>query len=139
MSPPGAVTILNMTVDGSNSGLTCAGARSDVYMAGIFYASDTAGAVQASTLRFQKEQGIGACANALWVDNEGAATESMEVASVSIHDFDTIGIQVHSGPPTLSLKIVNNSVYPTDPVYGVGILVNGVTDSVSQNLITGGA
>ena len=138
VNPIGDVTIINMTVDGRGSGLTCQGSPSDVYLAGIFYASAASGSVEASTVRYQSEPGIGDCGYGIWIFNEAAVTTNVEVANVSVHDFDTIGIQAHTDPPTLGVKILNNSVYTSNNVYGIGIQVNGVSGAVSHNIITGG-
>jgi hypothetical protein len=108
-------------------------------LAGIFFASGTSGAIQASAVRNQKGQVQAGCGYGIWLENASGVSETIEAANVSVHDFDTVGINAVSpqNPPTLSVNFQNNAVHSTGDT--VGIAAEGVIGTVTRNVVTGGS
>ena len=85
------------------------------------------------TTRNQLDQ---SCGNGIWVENGPPSTQTVTIENSSIHDFDYAGIFVGTAgyDSVLVAPIKGNSVYGTGGTYGI----EGVTGTVSGNVVTGG-
>jgi hypothetical protein len=130
--PAGVVDILGVTIDGSGGNLGCS---SNIQIAGIFYASGSSGDIDDITTRNQQNDG---CGFGIWVENGAGATQTIALASNSVHDMDNTGIVALSdqNPPTLTVAIKGNSVTGNNLTQGVA--AENISGSIQQNVVTGG-
>jgi hypothetical protein len=131
VNPPGPVSIIDMTVDGSGDNLGCA----EFYgLAGIFFTSGSSGSVTGDTVRGQQD---GGCGVGIWIETAGAAPQKITIGNNSVHDFDDDGIVALSNqnPPTLTATIEKNVVTASGDT--VGIFTVGIGGTITDNVVTG--
>jgi hypothetical protein len=104
VSPAGPANLTGITVDGAGGNPGCLG-PSTVYLAGIFYASDTSGTVNEVTARNQVNSG---CAWGIWVENGSSTYKTITVENSSLHDQGAFGGGIASDGPTLTANISGN-------------------------------
>jgi len=127
----GPVNITGITVDGTGGSIGCS---SSAGLVGIFYASGAAGTINEATARSQVSSG---CGTGIWVENGGTLTQSITIENCSTENMDEQGIFAFSNqrPSTLQVTIKGNSVTgmlsPT-----LGILADGISGSISANIVT---
>lgn len=130
VSPAGAVTLLDLTVDGNGAPQNCL--TSAVGLAGIFFASGTSGSIDGVTTR---NQANGGCGFGIFAENGGPTAQKIGIGNDSVHDFDYFGVFAASNqnPSTLAVNIEKSSI---SSVIGVGIYTAGVTGTVTSNVVT---
>jgi Periplasmic copper-binding protein (NosD) len=127
---PGAVNITNVIVDGTGGDQACL--TSNVWVAGIFYASDSSGEVDRVRISGQTDEG---CGVGIWAENTSTSNRTVNIHDSSIHDVDGAGIFVGSGPsPTLTAIIRENFI--SVPLGSEGVEVNSVNGVVARNNVT---
>lgn len=133
VNPPGPVSIIDITVDGSGDNSGCAGFYG---LAGIFFTSGTSGSVTGNTVRGQKDAG---CGVGIWAETAAAAPQKITIGNNSVHDFDDDGIVALSNqnPPTLTANIEKNVVTASGDA--VGIFTIGIGGTITGNAVTGTA
>jgi len=124
------VEITNIGVDGTGGDQACS--TSNIWLAGIFFASGSSGEVERVRASGQVDEG---CGVGIWAENGDATNRFVSIHDSSVHDVDAVGIFAGSGAtPTLSAFIRNNVVSMN---FGpVGIQVNGNSGVVSQNIVS---
>jgi hypothetical protein len=135
VTPPGNVILTGITVDGSNAEVQ--GCSVSAFVAGIFYASGTAGTINEMTTRNQQ---LPSCGYGIWIENGPGPIQSITVENNSVHDVTWEGIFAISNqtPSTLAATIKGNFV--NGKVYNQtkDIEVNGVSGALTGNVVTGG-
>ena len=127
---PGPVEIINLSVDGTGSDTGCAGG---VWVAGIYYAVGSSGAVSRARTSQQMNSG---CSAGIWAENDGISNQSIEITDSSVHDIGNTGIFVaqNGSTPTFSARVRGNTV--SIPNGTVGIAMAGVSGRASENEVT---
>jgi len=135
VAPPGNVNLTGITVDGSSAEVQ--GCSVSAFLAGIFYASGTAGTINEMTTRNQQ---LPSCGYGIWIENGAGPNQSITVENNSVHDVTWEGIFAISNqtPSTLAATIKGNFV--NGKVYNQtkDIEVNGVSGALTGNVVTGG-
>ncbi len=135
VAPPGNVILTGITVDGSSAEVQ--GCSVSAFLAGIFYASGTAGTINEMTTRNQQ---LPSCGYGIWIENGAGPNQSITVENNSVHDVTWEGIFAFSNqtPSTLSATIKGNFI--NGQVYNQtkDIEVNGVSGALTGNVVTGG-
>ena len=135
VNPAGPVNIIGITVDGAGINLSCDGSE---FLAGIFYASGTAGTVNGVTARNNQSSG---CGYGVWAENGAGLNQSIVIENSSVHEGGIIAL-TDQNPPTLTATIKGNfltSAYQTyNWNYFGGVAVAGANGSITGNVITGG-
>jgi len=124
------VEITNIGVDGAGGDQACS--TSNIWLAGIFYASGSSGEVERVRASGQIDEG---CGVGIWAENGDGTNRFISIHDSSVHDADGAGIFVGSGvAPTLTAFLRNNVVSMN---FGpIGIQVNGNNGIVSQNIVS---
>jgi Protein of unknown function (DUF1565) len=135
VTPPGNVVLTGITVDGT--GAEVQGCSVTAALAGIFYASGTSGTINEVTARNQK---LPSCGYGIWLENGAGHNQSITVENNSVHDVSWLGIFALSNqtPSTLTATIKGNFVNGLVYNQTKDIEVNGVSGSLTGNVITGG-
>jgi len=121
----GPVNITNITVDGTGNDL-----GGSHLLAGIYYGAGASGIIKDVTTRNQVNSGSGF---GIVVNNTNSTSESVTIEDCSVHDFDSVGIDVE-GKLTATVKANHvNASNATAMVFGIvvdsagSITANGVT------------
>ena len=124
------VDITNIGVDGTGGDQACS--TSNIWLAGVFYASGSSGEVDRARASGQVDEG---CGVGVWAENGDGTNRFISIHDSSVHDVDGGGIFVGSGAtPTLTAFLRNNVVSMN---FGpVGIQVNGNNGIVAQNIVS---
>lgn len=126
----GTVNLTNITVDGTGGDQACN--TTNIWLAGIFYASGSSGTVNRVRASGQSDHG---CGVGVWAENGGATNQSVAVLNSSIHDNDGVGVFAASGaPPTLTVNIKNNFI--SSPLGLIGVDLNSVSGEVTDNTVS---
>ena len=135
VNPPGPVNIIGITVDGAGINFACDGSE---FLAGIFYASGTAGTVNGVTARNNQSSG---CGYGVWAENAAGLNQSIVIENSSVHEGGVVTL-TDQNPPTLAATIKGNFLTSSNQTYiegyFEGITVAGVNGSVTGNVTTGG-
>lgn len=124
-----SVNITNIIVDGTGGDQACA--TTGTWLAGIFYASNSSGTILRVRTSGQMD---GGCGVGIWAENGGSTSQSVIIASSSVHDIDGAGISVTSGTPsTLNVTVRGN--YVSSPA-GIGIFAIGVNGEITNNNVS---
>jgi hypothetical protein len=127
---PGAVNIANVIVEGTGGDQACL--TSNIWLAGIFYASGSSGEVEQVRTSGQTDEG---CGVGIWAENAGSSNRIVNIHDSSIHDVDGAGVFVGSGStPTLTAFIRENFI--SAPLGSEGVVVNSVNGVIAQNNVT---
>jgi hypothetical protein len=123
----GAVNIANISVDGTGGDLGCA---SNTWVAGIFYATGSSGAVSRVKASGQVDTG---CGVGIWAESDGTSSQFVTVEGSSVHDYDNTGIiAAGSGStPTLTANIKGNFVSASAGL--IGIAVDNISGAITSN------
>jgi hypothetical protein len=127
---PGAVNITNVVVDGTGGDQVCS--TSNIWLAGIFYASGSSGEVNRvrTSGQFDETCGVG-----IWAENGDGSNRMVSIHDNSVHDVDGTGIFAGSGTtPTLTALIRDNLVSIHSG--SGGISVSGINGVVAQNNVS---
>jgi len=126
----GPVNITNVSVDGTGGDQGCG--TSNIWLAGIFYASSSSGDVNRVRASGQTDQG---CGVGIWAENGDSSSQSVTIENSSIHDVDGTGIFAGSGPtPTLTFMVEDSFVsMHSGPT---GIVGNSVNGAITENNVS---
>jgi len=121
------VNLSNIVVDGTGGTQSCS--ATGIWLAGIFYASNSSGNVSHVRASGQSDDG---CGVGIWAENGGGgAYQSVSITGSSVHDVDGVGISlVTQSPSTLTVEVENNYI-SSQP--GIGVFAVGVSGDVSNN------
>jgi hypothetical protein len=135
LSPPGNVVLTGITVDGT--GAEVQGCSVTAALAGIFYASGVSGTISDMTTR---DQNLPSCGYGIWIENGAGPDQSITVENNSVHDVSWLGIFALSNqtPSTLTATIKGNFVNGLVYNQTKDIEVNGVSGTLTGNVVTGG-
>jgi hypothetical protein len=135
VTPPGNVVLMGITVDGT--GAEVQGCSATAALAGIFYASGTSGTIDEVTTR---DQNLPSCGYGIWIENGAGSNQSITVENNSVHDASWLGIFAISNqiPSTLTATIKGNFVSGLVYNQTKDIEVNGISGSLTGNVVTGG-
>jgi len=135
VAPPGNVILTGITVDGSSAEVQ--GCSFSAELAGIFYASGTAGTINEMTTRNQQ---LPSCGYGIWIENGAGSNQSITVENNSVHDVSWRGIFAFSNqtPSTLATTIKGNFVNGLVYNQTNDIDAQGITGAITGNVVTGG-
>jgi hypothetical protein len=121
------VNLSNIVVDGTGGTQSCS--TTSIWLAGIFYASNSSGNVSHVRASGQSDDG---CGVGIWAENAGAGPyQSVSINASSVHDVDGVGISLLTqSPPTLTVDVENNYISSAP---GIGVFAVGVSGNVSNN------
>lgn len=124
-----SVDISNIVVDGTGGTQSCS--TTLIWLAGIFYASNSSGSVAHVRASGQSDDG---CGVGIWAENaSGGPYESISITGSSVHDVDGFGISLLTQTPsTLTVDVENNYISTQS---GVGVFVAGVDGDVNNNTV----
>lgn len=129
------VTIKNLTVDGSNNGLTGCGPT----LIGIFYRNASGNIKSVAVRNMKLGTGLEGCqsGNGIFVQSGGSGTSNVAVKDSSVHDFQKNGI-TGNGPGT-TIWVKGNVVTGIGPTPGAaqnGIQIGfGATGQIEENTV----
>jgi hypothetical protein len=122
----GPVNITNITVDGTGNDL-----GGSHLLAGIYYGAGASGVIKDVTTRNQVNSGSGF---GIVVNNTNSTSESVTIEDCSVHDFDSVGIDLE-GKLTATVKANHvNASNATAMVFGIVVDSAG---SITTNAVTG--
>jgi hypothetical protein len=124
-----SVNITNIIVDGTGGDQACA--TTGTWLAGILYASNSSGTILRVRTSGQMD---GNCGVGIWAENGGSTSQSVTIASSSVHDIDGAGISVNSGTPS-TLNVFVRGNYVSSPA-GIGIFAIGVNGEITNNNVS---
>jgi len=127
----GPVNISNIVVDGTGGDQACG--TSNVWLAGIFYASRSSGDIDTVRASGQNDEG---CGVGIWMENGDSWNRFVSIENSSVHDVDGTGIFAGSGPtPTLTVFVKDNFIsVPSGPT---GIVFSSVNGAIAGNNVSG--
>jgi hypothetical protein len=126
----GQVNISDIVVDGTGGDQACG--TSNIWLAGIFYASRSSGEVSRVRASGQMD---GGCGVGIWAENGDSLNQSVTIENSSVHDVDGTGIFAGSGStPTLTVCVQNSFVsMRSGPT---GIVFNSVNGAIVGNNVS---
>jgi hypothetical protein len=121
------VNLSNIVVDGTGGTQSCL--TTGIWLAGIFYASNSSGNVSHVRTSGQSDDG---CGVGIWAENAGGGPyQSVSITASSVHDVDGVGISLLTqSPSTLTVDVENNYI-SSQP--GIGVFAVGVSGNVHNN------
>jgi hypothetical protein len=127
----GIVNITNITTDGTGGDSACTN-----WLAGIFYASGSSGAVVRVRTRNEIDTG---CGVGIWTENGGTTGTWIQVHGSSVHDSDAAGIVLAAGASSsLNVDLRDNFVSTNGTTSTIDILTSGVSGEIRDNDLMGG-
>jgi hypothetical protein len=134
--PVGAVDLVGITVDGSGINFDCPSTSLE-YLAGIFYASGTSGAVSNVTTRNQLNiSSSGSCGFGIWAENGGGASQTINITSSSVHHIGSAGLVALTNSSTLTADISKNFVTDTGIGFSQGGIEHLAAGTLAGNVVT---
>jgi hypothetical protein len=129
------VTLVNLTIDGSNNGLTtCA-----PVLVGILL-QNASGTVAYDTIRnVQLGAGLGGCqsGNGILVQSAAQSTSTVEIAGNSIHNYQKNGITANDAGTTATIQgNVVTGLGPSNIIAQIGIQLFEGTGALTGNMVT---
>lgn len=124
-----SVEISNIVVDGTGGTQSCS--TTGIWLAGIFYASNSSGEISHVRVSGQSDDG---CGIGIWAENAaGGPYQSISISGSSVHDVDGEGISLLTQVPSSLTVDVENNYISSQP--GVGVFVAGVDGDVNNNTV----